>query len=116
MGRGTNLNHPPIPPRSAHFYQDPNPIEKQIDWPWVFAYAEQYVTEAGPETKSIMCAVAEVEWRKRAERWQKLYVAYQMPMIKRKEHQIFRHRGSRFKVEAGKAIINALEWRAWGAK
>ena len=122
MGRGANVNHPPIPPKSAHFYQDPNPIEKQIDWPWVFAYAEQYVTEAGLETKSIMCAVAEVEWDKRARRWQELGERIIGRMLEHKNgttgylRKFLNPRANRYYSMSQKCLNTAEQWRAWGAK
>lgn len=110
------MNHPPLAPKSV---LDKHEIGSLLLWRigdcWPHGGDCLCVETDCPQCKSIVAAVAEVEWRKRAERWEKLYVTYSIPLLKREEHQIFRHRGNRFKVEAGKAIINALAWRAWGS-
>lgn len=66
----------------------------------------------------MLAALAEVEWRKRAERWSAL-ASLTSAFEKGKEgyEREYRHkRIGRYKVESGRCDRIARDWRAWGER
>ncbi len=118
------MSHPPIPPKSRYF--DPH------GWVDLWSFTGAAITipltrlnDAPPHVKGIISAVAEVEWRKRAERWMKIHEWRHFHILgpKWKEPEIDNDCGclrAPFQLETNAwrmseaSIAIAEQWRAWG--
>ena len=89
------MSHPPVPP-SLKFFQVCE--DGSID----FCF-NGYPFCIGKTNAFVLAAVAEVEWRKRAERWQELALCYSPD-----------GRGALYWAYADVAESNIRAWRAWG--
>jgi hypothetical protein len=99
------VNHPPICPKSEHFRQQESAFRPTY---WAFQTRGQSIFVPLPLEKqdeymrTIIAAVAEIEWRKRAERW--------MRLAERGGYRI------NFHSNATECLNWARAWRAWGQK
>lgn len=106
------MTHPPIPPKSSHLFAycgdesvlgfcwiDPNESDADL------GMLQAPIDDA--HQRHIIAAVAEVEWRRRAERWESLALHYYNDF-----HPCVREQY--FWDMHGIARRNADAWRAWG--
>lgn len=124
------MNHPPIPPKSAQFVT----LDGDIFFQWPrrpdgTSSTLLHCTAHPPMADLITCkdrrliiaAVAEVEWRKRAERWA---LVCEWLISKGHEHQFhgygFTKPGSKLLAECINRVSDcksyAWQWRKWGEK
>lgn len=105
------MKHPPIPPKCEFFYNPRNPLFRISLAGAGFSIG---VGEAIGTEREIIAAVAEVEWRKLAARWEDLkdliYFSWEGGAPP-KEHE---DRFERMQSACTAAYENARAWREWG--
>ncbi len=105
------MSHPPIP-KSRFFsqYADGSADFRTTER---FDRIRKCTCHAEGQWRLVMAAVAEVEWRKRAERWEKLYKYFCIRNLVRPRRQIL---AARCKRAMKLGLIAVTEWREWGSK
>jgi hypothetical protein len=118
------MNTPPIPPKSEYFFEIQNdPYQRNGVWfslPYIryFSHDSDFPMLVEPQNgndgdvsddeRPIIASVAEVEWRKRAERWHALA---DKNILNPSSDKV---RTGHFVQRAVRAEENAEAWRAWG--
>lgn len=119
------MNHPPIPPKDKRTLCLKNGLLTEYTFNLRAAMECHFphsiaVYDPPDAWRPVLAAYYEVEWRKRAERWEKLFHKY---------HQYFQvklpngvlcdgvgsARSEAFRKPWNEAKANALAWRAWGS-
>ncbi len=116
------MSHPPIPPRCPQFWQSKtNRGHWLIKWPQLLYEPEKrsntIVATAPEDERPFIAAVAEVEWRRRARRWEELIDAIWRRFHNHKSERYpctDDGRTARCRERANECYANALKWRAWG--
>lgn len=107
------MTHPPIPPKSNYFYEI-----VRTGAHVVLPLAEDgrcfqiRVADAGAFKRTVIAAVAEVEWRKRCDRWGRL-----ADLCLNGSMRVIPHRAARRDAYVQKWIEaeeHADAWRTWG--
>ena len=105
------MNHPPIPPKSRFF-------NAQYDFFRLLLCDRSmnyWLDKPGEDIRPIIAAVAEVEWRKRAARWEQLIDALWNRWYPGISDPLgLAGRKVQFRASANECYANARAWRAWG--
>lgn len=98
---------PPIPPKSSLFFRGEDYSGRIVDWFLLHPNARLNMerTEVIKRERLIIASYAEVEWRKRAERWEFLCFKYEMLIPSARYRQ--------FEAAQSQAEQHASAWRAW---
>jgi hypothetical protein len=107
------MNHPPIPPKCKYF-------QSEGGHGFVFQTdrIDVFLDEASPSERSIIAAIAEVEWRKRADRWAILSDEYasKAMYIQGRQFDDIVLRACEFEREHDRCVAVAIAWRQWAVQ
>lgn len=110
------MSHPLIPPKSRFIVRDECSLLKGgIEAEPFFTLTNQSLWELNAHWRQVVAAVAEIEWRRRAKRWEKLLIKcslwcdgeYYTMNPKNQARHNFLSRG------LSQCLLNAEAWRAW---
>lgn len=107
--------HPPIPPKSKRFEEVGGPLAVLFhgghSWGDYLHHPNRYAAY-----RDIIAAVAEVEWRKQAERWHQVWSRAADRYLADTKNQHRLRQMNRADANMEKCFDIAREWRAWGER